>query len=160
PRKFNVAVDGRPAPALHCWTQDTSFVAARREDGTIGFHWLLGGTQGQNPHLAWKMPVWVTEQQAPEVLFHALHHFREQGSREKRDKARLRYLIERIGEVGFLNAVERRLGYALEGNDSPVLSPMDHEDFVGWFRQKQEGLWALGVSIPLGRMTHEQLNGL
>ena len=76
PRKFNVAVDGRARPAQHCWTQDTSFVAARRPDnGSIAFHWLLGGTQGQSPRLAWKPPVWVREDQAPDVLFHALHVF-------------------------------------------------------------------------------------
>jgi ferredoxin-nitrite reductase len=160
PRKFNVAVDGRPAPALHCWTQDTSFVAARRDDGSIAFHWLLAGTQGQNPHLAWKVPVWVREQQAPDVLLHALHVFRDHGSREKRDKARLRYLIEKIGVEEFLRRVEERLGYALQPCDAEIPEIDEQEDFIGWFRQKQEGLLALGVSIPLGRLTHEQFDGL
>jgi ferredoxin-nitrite reductase len=160
PRKFNVAVDGRPVPALHCWTQDTSFVAGRRSDGTVAFHWLLGGTQGQNPHLASKLPVWVTEAQACDVLCSALHVFREDGSRERRDKARLRYLIEQIGEEEFLARVETRLGYRLERTDAELPGIEEHEDFIGWFRQKQEGLWALGVSIPLGRLTHEQMDGL
>ncbi len=160
PRKFNVAVDGRAVPALHCWTQDTSFVAARRDDGSIALHWLLAGTQGQNPHLAWKVPAWVREHEAPDALLHALHVFREHGSREKRDKARLRYLIERIGLEEFLRRVEERLGYALEPCDADVPQIDEQEDFIGWFRQKQEGLLALGVSIPLGRMTHEQLDDL
>jgi ferredoxin-nitrite reductase len=160
PRKFNVAVDGRPVPALHCWTQDTSFVAAHRDEGSIAFHWLLAGTQGQNPHLAWKVPVWVREEQAPDVLLHALHVFRDHGSREKRDKARLRYLIEKIGVEEFLRRVEERLGYALEPCDVEIPGIDEQEDFIGWFRQKQEGLLALGVSIPLGRLTHEQLDGL
>jgi ferredoxin-nitrite reductase len=160
PRKFNVAVDGRAVPASHCWTQDTSFVAARREDGSLAFHWLLAGTQGQNPHLAWKMPVWVTEAQAPEVLFHTLHVFREQGSRERRDKARLRYLIEQIGDWEFLARVEHQLGYPLERCDAAIPPIDEHEDFIGWYPQKQEGLWALGVSIPLGRLTHVQLDEL
>lgn len=160
PRKFNAAVDGRPIPALHCWTQDTSFIAARRADGTVAFHWLLAGTQGQNPHLAWKVPAWVTEAQAPDVLFHTLHTFRDRGSREKRDKARLRYLIERIGVEAFLAEVEGRLGYPLDRCELPVPEIDEQEDFLGWFRQKQDDLWALGVSIPLGRLTHEQLYGL
>jgi ferredoxin-nitrite reductase len=160
PRKFNVAVDGRPVPALHCWTQDTSFVAARRDDGTVAFHWLLGGTQGQNPHLAWKMPVWVTETQAPEVLLQALHVFRECGARERRDKARLRFLIEQIGDLDFLARVEDRLGYPLERSQAPIPPIDEQEDFIGWFPQVQDGLWALGVSIPLGRLTHVQLDEL
>jgi ferredoxin-nitrite reductase len=160
PRKFNVAVDGRPVPALHCFTQDTSFVAARQGDGSVAFHWLLGGTQGQNPHLAWKMPVWVTEAQAPEVLLQTLRVFREHGSRERRDKARLRYLIEQIGDAGFLARVENQLGYELERSSAAVPPIEEQEDFIGWFPQKQEGLWALGVSIPLGRLTHVQLEEL
>ncbi len=160
PRKFNLAVDGRPSPAPHCWTQDTSFVAGRRADGSVAFHWLLAGTQGQNPRLAWKLPVWVREEEAPAAFLHALHVFRDRGSREKRDKARLRYLIEQIGPDEFLACVEERLGYRLERSDVPVPETHEHEDFLGWFRQKQEGLWALGVSVPLGRLTHEQLDGL
>jgi ferredoxin-nitrite reductase len=160
PRKFNVAVDGRPIPAPHCWTQDTSFVAAERPDGSVAFHWLLAGTQGQNPRIAWKMPVWVREDQACSVLRAALEVFREDGSREKRDKARLRYLIEQIGELEFLQRVEARLGFSLERSETPVAECEEPEDFVGWFAQKQEGLWALGVSVPLGRLTHEQFDGL
>jgi ferredoxin-nitrite reductase len=160
PRKFNVAVEGRPVPALHCWTQDTCFVAARRADGSVAFHWLLAGTQGQNPRLAWKMPVWVRDDQAPDVLRHSLHVFREEGSREKRDKARLRYLIEQIGELGFLDRVEQRLGERLERSKAALPEVREAEDFLGWFAQKQEGLWALGVSVPLGRLTHEQMAGL
>lgn len=160
PRKFNVAVDGRPVPALHCWTQDTSFVAARRDDDSVAFHWLLAGTQGQNPRLAWKVPVWVREDQACDVLLQSLHVFREHGSREKRDKARLRYLIERIGVEEFLRLVEQRLGYRLDPCEAAIPEIDEQEDFIGWFRQKQEGFWALGVSIPLGRLTHEQLDGL
>ena len=64
--KFNVAVEGRPSPASHCWTQDTTFVAARRPDGSTAFRWLVAGTQGQNPRLAWTMPVLLDEAQAPE----------------------------------------------------------------------------------------------
>jgi precorrin-3B synthase len=160
PRKFNIAVDGRAAPAAHCWTQDTSFVAASRPDGSVAYHWLLAGTQGQNPRIAWKLPVFVTEQQAPEVFLQSLLVFNEEGAREKRDKARLRYLIERIGDIDFLERVEAKLGYTLERTDEPIPPAEEAEDFVGWFRQKQTGLWALGVNVPLGRLTHEQLDGL
>lgn len=160
PRKLNVAVDGRPAPAPHCWTQDLSFIAGRRPDGSVAFHWLLAGTQGQNPRIAWKLPVWVEEAQAPEVLRETIRLFRREGSREKRDQARLRYLIERIGPDGFLSALEAALGYRLERQDEPIPDRPDHEDFLGWFTQKQPGLSALGVSTPLGRLTADQLDGL
>ena len=160
PRKFNVAADGRALPAPHCWTQDTSFVAARRPFGAVAYRWLLAGTQGQNPRIAWTAPVFVTEEQAPAVLRASLLVFKEEGPREKRDKARLRYLIEQIGVDGFLERVEAKLGYKLDRTDEPVPPPHEAEDFVGWFRQKQADLWALGVNVPLGRITPEQLAGL
>jgi precorrin-3B synthase len=160
PRKFNVAVDGRPVPAPHCWTQDTSFVAASRPDGSVAFHWLLAGTQGQNPRIAWKVPVWVRQDQAADVFLRSLQVYNDEGPREKRDRARLRYLIEAIGADGFLARVEDRLGYTLERTEEPVPEVRVPEDFLGWFRQKQHGHYALGVSIPLGRMTHEQMDGL
>ena len=156
PRKFNVAVDGRAIPAPHCYTQDVSYVAARRIDGSIAYHWLLGGTQGQNPRLAWKPPLWVTEEQAPEVFRHSLAVFNERGSREKRDRARLRYLIEGMGLEAFTDEVQSRLGYRLDPCDGEIPEAVEAEDFIGWFAQKQPGLWALGISVPLGRLTAEQ----
>ena len=123
---------------------------------------MLAGTQGQNPRIAWTVPAFVTEEQAPAVLRAALLVFKEEGPREKRDKARLRYLIERIGLDAFLEKVETKLGYKLERTDEPVPPPWqgEAEDFVGWFRQKQADLWALGVNVPLGRLTPEQMAGL
>jgi ferredoxin-NADP reductase/dissimilatory sulfite reductase (desulfoviridin) alpha/beta subunit/nitrite reductase/ring-hydroxylating ferredoxin subunit len=104
--------------------------------------------------------VWVTEAQATDVLFHTLHVFRENGSRNRRDRARLRYLIEEIGAEAFLARVEDRLGYQLDRNEAAIPQPEEQEEFIGWFDQKQDGLWALGVSIPLGRLTHHQLDEL
>ena len=107
------------------------------------------------------MPVWVTEEQAPAVLRHALHVFREDGSREKRDKARLRYLIEQIGVDEFLARVEARLGYRARADATrPSRRSRSTRTSSAGSARSRTGLWALGVSIPLGRMTHEQLDGL
>ena len=160
PRKFNVAVDGRAIPAPHCYTQDISYVAARRGDGSIAYHWLLAGTQGQNPRLAWKPPYWVTETEAPEVFRHSLAVFNERGSREKRDRARLRYLIESMGLEAFTDEVQSRLGRRLDPCDAAIPAAEEAEDFIGWFPQRQLAFWALGVSIPLGRLTAERWDGL
>ena len=134
----------------------------RKPDGSVAFRWLLAGTQGQNPRIcldaAGLRHRGAGARGPPADLAQV---FNDEGSREKRDKARLRYLIEKIGDDGFLDRVEARLGYRLERTDEPDPQPPDEaEDFVGWFRQKQPGLWALGVNVPLGRLTHEQLDGL
>ncbi len=160
PRKFNVAISGRSDPAAHAWTQDISFVAALGPDGQVGYQLLLGGSQGQAPKMAVQSPVFVRSEQVVDVLVAALRTYRELGWRHNRHQVRFHFLIERIGSWQVLTEMEKRLGYALERFDRPLQRPLAEENFIGWFKQKQEDLWALGVCVPLGRLTWDQLEGL
>jgi len=161
PRKFNIGMNGRPDSTPSDWTQDISWLAARGPEGEIGFRLLIGGTQGQNPRLAWHVPVLVEPGQVIDVTYRILQTFRELSPRDaKRTQVRFRYLIERIGPDGVLVDVERRLGYALARFPVPPPVPSDHESFVGWFPQKQAGLWTVGVAVPMGRLTWQQVEGL
>jgi ferredoxin-nitrite reductase len=160
PRKLNVALSGRSDPAAHAWTQDLCFVAAYGPGGAVGFQLLLGGNQGQSPKLATHVPVFVRTGQVTEVTAAVVRAFRELGQRHNRHQVRLRYLLERIGPDGLLLEVEKRLGYELERFPRPVARPSREERFTGWFRQKQDNLWAMGVAVPLGRLTADQLDGL
>jgi ferredoxin-nitrite reductase len=160
PRKFNVALTGRPDPAAHAWCQDLSFVAARDPHGAVGFQVLLGGNQGQSPKLAWRMPVLVPPDRVVEVTAATLRVFREMGFRHNRHQVRFRYLIERIGPDQVLSEIEKRLEFALPRFAPPPARPMKDDRFVGWFPQKQENLWMVGVCVPLGRLVWDQLEGL
>ncbi len=160
PRKMNVALTGRPDPAAHTWTQDISYVAAIGPDNSVGFQLLLGGNQGQTPKLAWHIPVFVAPGHVLEVTAAILRTFRELGLRHNRHQVRLRYLVERIGPDGTLVEVEKRLGYELPRFPKPVAKPAAEENFVGWFKQGQDDLWALGVCVPVGRLTAEEFEGL
>src|SRR5204863_9388387 len=137
PRKFNIGMTGRADSSPSDWTQDIAWLAARGGDGEIGFRLLIGGTQGQHPHLAWHVPVLVAPGQVVEVTYRVLQTFRELGSRsDKRTQVRFRYLIERIGTDGALVDVERRPGYALAPFPEPPAAPRANESFVGWFPQR------------------------
>jgi ferredoxin-nitrite reductase len=160
PRKMNVALTGRSAPPAHVWTQDIAYAAVRGTDGTVGFHLLLGGTQGQAPKLSWHIPVFVRPEQVLHVTAAVLRAFRELGHRHNRHQVRLRYLIDRIGADGMLVETEKRLGYELERLPSRPAPPSADESFTGWFAQKQDGLWAVGVSVPVGRLTADELDGV
>lgn len=161
PRKFNIGMNGRPDSTPTDWTQDLSWLAARGPEGEIVFRLLIGGTQGQHPHLAWHLPVFVAPGQVVDVTCRILHTFRELSPRDaRRTQMRFRYLIERIGPDGVLMDVERRLGYVLARFPAPPPPPSDHESFVGWFPQKQAGLWTVGVAVPMGRLTWQQADGL
>src|SRR5262245_21062244 len=88
PRKFNIAVSGSEQHASHYWSQDLSFLACRAPEGDVQFQALISGTQGQNPHLPWHLPVLVLPEQVVEVTKSLLDLFRDQGSRERREIGR------------------------------------------------------------------------
>ena len=160
PRKFNISVNGHPFHGVHYWTQDISYLAYQKKDGKGAFQVLIGGTQGQRPHLGWHLPVLVKVEQVVEVTAAILRLFRTKGSREKRDQIRFRYLIEKIGIAGVLEHLKENLNFSLEPCDISPPPPREHEDFLGWFKQRQEDLWALGVCIPVGRLAWNQLEGM
>lgn len=161
PRKFNIALNGRTDSSPSDWTQDISWLAARDPDGDVGFRLLLGGTGGQNPHLGWHVPVFIRPEQVVDVTYRILQVFRELGDRgAKRTQVRFRYLIERIGAGNVLEEVEKRLGFSLVRFADPPPPPRSAESFIGWFPQKQFDRWSVGVAVPMGRLTWQQMEGL
>jgi ferredoxin-nitrite reductase len=161
PRKFNIGLNGRPDSAPADWTQDISWLAVRRSGGLIGFRLLVGGTQGQNPHLGWHLPVFVVPERVVDVTQAILRVFNELGSRtDKRTQVRFRYLVDRIGADGVLEETEKRLRYALPRFPEAPPPPKAVESFIGWFPQKEPRRFAVGVAVPMGRLTWEQMEGL
>ncbi len=82
--------------------------------------------------------------------------FRDHGARESRTKARLAFLIENWGVEKFRRELERRADRPLARAGDDVRSPR-HTDHVGVFRQKQAGLNYVGLAVPVGRVTGEQM---
>jgi ferredoxin-nitrite reductase len=161
PRKFNIAFNGRPDNTPPDWTQDIAWLAACGPDNAIGFRLLLGGTQGQAPHLGWHLPVFVRPAQIVEVTLHILRMFHELGSRSaRRNQVRFRFLVESLGPERMLAEIEQRAGCSLVRWPTPPLPPEQSESFVGWFPQRNPTLWAVGVATPMGRLTWQQLEGL
>jgi ferredoxin-nitrite reductase len=72
-------------------------------------------------------------------------------------------VIDRIGMEKFLALVEEKLGHALTRVPAEALTPrpaFDRMAHIGVHRQKQEGLSWIGVSLPLGKATCEQMRAL
>lgn len=161
PRKFNIAFNGRADNSPGEWTQDVAWLAAIGPDSTVGFRLLLGGTQGQAPHLGWHVPVFVRPKQVTGVTLQVLRIFQEMGSRSaRRNQVRFRFLIESLGPDRILQEIERRNGYALTRFPTPPPAPRETESFIGWFPQRQPDLYAVGVAVPMGRLTWHQLDGV
>eukprot|EP00913_Durusdinium_trenchii_P010914 g10243.t1 len=169
PRKMNICLNGTDRHSAHFWTQDISFLAVRRpfntsggssESDPVAFQMLIGGTQGQHPRLAWHLPVLVEPHQVVDVTRAILDLFREQGLREKRNASRFRFLIERIGVGGVLEWLDERLPFRLCPSVDEPVPATSQDELIGWFRQSNTQRWTMGLSVPLGRLTWQQLEGL
>ena len=89
--------------------------------------------------------------------------FIAEGDRTDRTKARLKYLLDRWGLPKFLDAVAHELGTALTRVDAAALTPrppIDKHGHVGVHAQKQPDQHYIGIAVPVGRVTAEQLRGL
>jgi sulfite reductase (ferredoxin) len=161
PRKFKVTVSGCPVWCSYPEINDVALTAIQRGD-EVGYTLRVGGGLSTEPHIAVRIPVFIPQSKAIEVVEAVLRIFKEQTNlRENRTRARLKYLFMRHGWTAesMLAAIEEKLGYRLA--PSPVsedVIPDDvYRDHIGVTPQRQPGLSAIGASVLRGRLTGDQL---
>ena len=163
PRKFNMAVTGCPDNCLHTETQDLALVPAYAErDGTrvSGFHVLVGGKLGSGGYrIASPLDVFVTAPEVVDVCRAIIEVYRDHGPRESRNTARLAFLVEEWGEAKFRAEVEARVGRPLSRAGTNARKPLA-KDHVGIYRQKQIGMNYVGLKVPVGRLTADDLRSV
>jgi ferredoxin-nitrite reductase len=167
PRKFNVAFDGAGQIAVLEDTNDIAFAAVEVKDGFsaepgVWFRLGIGGITGHKD-FAKQTGIIVRPADATKVADAIVRAFIDTGDRTNRLKARLKYVIDKMGMDQFLVLVEDKLGYALTRVPAEALEvrpAFDRMAHIGVHRQKQEGLNWIGVSLPLGKATCEQMRGL
>lgn len=167
PRKFNVAFDGGGRVAALEDTNDIAFAAVRVADGFgvapgVYFRLGLGGITGHRD-FARETGVIVPPADATPVANAILRAFIAHGDRTDRTKARLKYVLDRLGMAGFLDAVEKELGASLIRVDAAAILPrpvQDKHGHIGVHRQKQAAMNYVGVVCPVGRLTSDRLRGL
>jgi ferredoxin-nitrite reductase len=167
PRKFNVAFDGAGRIAVLEDTNDIAFAAVEVKDGFgvepgVWFRLGIGGITGHRD-FATETGIIVKPVDATKVADAIVRVFSEHGDRTNRLKARLKYVLDGIGIEKFLVLVEEKLGHALTRvppeavMSRPTFDRMAH---IGVHPQKQNGLNWIGVALPVGKMTCEQMRGL
>src|SRR5882757_5247114 len=167
PRKFNVAFDGAGKIAVLEDTNDIAFAATEVKDGFgvepgVWFRLGIGGITGHKD-FAKETGIIVMPAEATEVADAIVRVFIDLGDRTNRLKARLKYVIDGMGMETFLLAVEQKLGRAFVRVPPEALAPrpsFDRMAHIGVHKQKQAGLNWIGVSLPLGKVTCEQMRGL
>jgi ferredoxin-nitrite reductase len=167
PRKFNVAFDGGGIIPVLEDTNDIGFQAVEVKDGFevdpgLYFRLLLGGITGHQD-FAHATGVVVSPRAAVKVADAVVRVFSEHGDRTDRTKARLKYVLDRFGIEKFLTLVEEKLGHKLTHVAPEALAPrpaFDRSAHIGVHPQKQEGLYWIGVVLPVGKLTAAQMRGL
>jgi len=151
PRKFKIAVTGCLEDCGRIEINDIGLWPARLPDGTVGFNVLAGGGLSDGERMASDIDVFIRPDQAVEVCRAIAQVFGELGNRENRGLARMRYLAQELGPEGFRTALAERIRFDLlpAGEE---LTRRFRGDHVGVHPQKQDGLFYVGCSVPVGRM--------
>jgi len=151
PRKFKVSFSSSDEDLGHCNVTDLGFLATIK-NGEEYFRIFMGGGLGRNP----KVGIEYDELIKPsEVLYHVeamTNLFVKEGDYENRNKARIRYILERMGKDKFIETYKEHLKevmnkeeldlvviskeYAKEGKEIELTHSRLYE-------QKQKGLYSV-----------------
>jgi ferredoxin-nitrite reductase len=155
PRKFKMSVTGCLEDCAQAEINDIGMLPARLEDGTVGFNLRVGGGLSDGPRMASDIDVFVRPEDAVEITRGIAQVYGELGNRENRWINRMRYLVQELGPEGFREELEKRVSVELlpAGED---LTRRYRGDHVGVHSQKEDGLFYVGLNVPVGRMSGEQ----
>ncbi len=162
PRKFNIGFDSGGSVGVVTDTNDIGFVATRTHEGTVVFRVLLAGITGHG-QFGVDAGIVLTPEQCVSFGAAIIRVFNEHGDRTDRKKARLKYLIDRWGIEHFVDEVSKRVAFPLRTLDITLCEPRPptrKDGHLGVHVQKNADLRYLGVAIPVGRMSAEQMAGL
>ena len=167
PRKFNVAFDGAGIIPVLEETNDIGFQAVEVKEGFgceagVWFRLALGGITGHKD-FARDTGIVVEPREATQIADAIVRVFIDHGDRTDRNKARLKYVLDAWGMEKFLAAVEEKLGRKLQRVPAEAIESRptaQRSAHIGVHAQKQPDLHWIGIVLPLGKLTGEQIRGL
>jgi sulfite reductase (ferredoxin) len=163
PRKFKVSITGCRSWCTYPEINDVGLTAVTRKrlhGEEVGFSLRVAGGLSTDPHLGVRLNAFVRWEQAVPVVRGVAELFRDsEVLRQNRERARLKFLFLQHGWTAdsFLDALQGRLGFALEPAVPEELPSDIHRDHVGIHAQKQQGFSYVGANVLRGRITPEQL---
>jgi sulfite reductase (ferredoxin) len=176
-RKFKIAFSSNDADTAYTFMHDLGFIPkVKIIDGKIvrGFKVLFGGGLGAQPILAKTAFEFLEEDQIIPFTEALIRVFDRHGERNSRHKARIKYLVAKIGIEQVLKyAEEERLAlnvttYNIDRDSVPVKYEVsntsfttfkisDNKKFQDWFlsnvfEQKQQGFYGVNIKVLLGNL--------
>ncbi|MGD0737335.1 MAG: nitrite/sulfite reductase [Terracidiphilus sp.] len=159
PRKFKISITGCPSWCSYPEINDIGLTPVKH-NGEVGFSLRVGGGLSNEPHLAIRLNAFILPNQAVAVVRAVSEIFRDQqGLRESRDRARLKYLFMKEGWTAdsFLAELQSRLDFTLLPGVPEQVPDDVLRDHAGIHPQRTPGLSYVGASVLRGRLSGEQL---
>lgn len=167
PRKFNISFDGGGSISVCADTNDIAFYAVRVGEGHgvepgVYFRVQLAGITGHK-QFAKDCGILIRPEECIATATAMVRVFIENGDRTNRKKARLKYLIDKWGMEEFVEQSEAKLDFSfgrLPLSACETRRAIRRHGHIGVHPQSQEDVSYLGVSVPVGRMSPEQMKGI
>jgi sulfite reductase beta subunit-like hemoprotein len=172
PSRINLAFGGSPRCREDALLNDVAFVSVLR-GGEAGYELWAGGSLGKAPRLAVQLSEFVPRERAMAAVEACIDVFVEHGDLERPSKGRMKFVVDELGEPGFVAAWEQAFRAALE-REHPVAPPIDVLDEIdhiavlsalppgGWSAgvrpQRRAGHALVTVGIPLGDTCGSELS--
>lgn len=180
-RKIKIAFSNHEQDTAVTYIHDFGFIPKINAQQKKGFKVLVGGGLGAQPFLAQVAYEFLEENQLIPFLEASIRVFDRYGERVSRHKARIKYLIHKIGIEAFLKLVDEEWPAVLNktweipqnsGNSSEYekkeFSPViikDPSAYQAWlktntFQQKQAGYYGVYIKIILGNISSSKTREL
>jgi sulfite reductase beta subunit-like hemoprotein len=147
PRKFKVSVSGCPNACARPWINDLGLVA--NADGTMRA--VMAGSLGARPDLGVLLYDALRPGEILPLVSAALKLFHAEGDRQRRGRARLRHVRQRLGEARFRSRME-----SLVQEENRVLSTPE----ATLRRVEREVPLRARLSLPLGDLAPDAASEL
>lgn len=180
-RKFKVAFSSSDKDTGLTFMHDLGFVP-RIVDGKKGFKVVIGGGLGSQPVVASLAHEFIPVEEMIPYSEAVIRVFDRYGERASRGKARLKFLVKKIGLEELVRLIDEEktavinkvypideslaeLAVPAERTAFEQETPVDEALFVKWresnvFAQKQEGFYGVTIKVQLGNVYNDTARSL
>ena len=123
PRKFKIAFSGCRHDCAMTPIHDLGFLAAKNPDGTIGFRVTAGGGLGSAPRIAFLLHEFMPMEDLLPTCDAMIKVFDNLGNRKNRNKARMKFVIEKLGFEEFKRRFEAEYAVLRKGYNGQLNLP-------------------------------------
>ena len=168
PRKLKVSYSSSNHDAAHCTVQDLGFIATIK-DNKPHFNVYVGGGLGKNPKVGLKLDEPIEAKDSLYYVEGLTKLYMDYGNYENKNKARVRYMVEEMGEKNFLEKFKEyalkekakggldltpnSIDYSKEGKEIDICDPR-------LINQKQKGLYSVYIHPVGGQLYLKDLKAL